>query len=74
MLARQIPSRVERLEPGKSLRWDLKVRGDDAVEVFEAISARFDVDMSAVSPHWVDYFGHEADQRTFYETLTVFAT
>ena len=51
--------RAERLGPDARLVQDLHIDGDDAAGFFDAVSARFDTDLSALRAGWDTYFGPE---------------
>ena len=51
--------RAERLCPDVRLLQDLRIDGDDAAGFFDAVSARFGTDLSALRAEWGSYFGPE---------------
>ncbi len=51
--------RVERLRPDARLLQDLHIEGEDAVEFFAAVAARFGTDLSALRADWGSHFGSE---------------
>jgi acyl carrier protein len=56
-VARQTAVRADRIRPETTLFGDLRIDGDDGVELLEAFSQRFGVDMSACD--FRRYFGPE---------------
>lgn len=50
---------LERIGTQATLRSDLGMDGDDAVEFFDAYATRFNVDLSPLSARWHDYFDVE---------------
>ena len=51
--------RAERLRPDARLLQDLRIDGNDAAGFFDAVSARFGTDLSALRAGWDTYFGPE---------------
>ena len=51
--------RAEHLCPDARLLQDLRIDGEDAAGFFDAVSARFGTDLSALRVEWDTYFGPE---------------
>jgi hypothetical protein len=50
---------LDRVESQATLRSDLGMDGDDAVQFFEAYAKRFDVELSSLNARWHEYFDIE---------------
>ncbi|HEX9198315.1 MAG TPA: DUF1493 family protein [Acidobacteriaceae bacterium] len=67
--------KLKNISVDKSLNFDLGVDGDDAVELFEAYSAKFHVDLTPLGEEWDRYFGPEGfSSFGMWELMTLFRT
>ena len=58
-VAQERGDKIEEIQLSCRLSHDLGMDGDDAVEFFEQFGKEFNVDLSALGPHWHEHFGPE---------------